>query len=115
MNGAECFSAHVTDQPSAFASELALPALDLLQQEHIGRQRMHCFGYGRGVDPLAALQVPGDQNRRLHMTTLALLSHAFPLVIWSAVGSVLSHDITIVELRGIEPLTPSMPWKCSTN
>lgn len=20
-----------------------------------------------------------------------------------------------VELRGIEPLTPSMPWKCSTN
>ncbi|SUZ88324.1 uncharacterized protein METZ01_LOCUS41178 [marine metagenome] len=24
-------------------------------------------------------------------------------------------SIGVVELRGIEPLTPSMPWKCSTN
>ena len=27
----------------------------------------------------------------------------------------LTWAFVIVELRGIEPLTPSMPWKCSTN
>jgi hypothetical protein len=30
-------------------------------------------------------------------------------------GDQSSHKAAMVELRGFEPLTPSMPWKCATS
>ena len=62
-------------------------------------RRYQPTGNQRG-GPRTPLRTPKNKTTRTLMRVRAL-----PM----------SRDITLVELRGIEPLTPSMPWKCSAN
>ena len=58
----------------------------------------------------------GERMLRLARQTLALRHQRQAAESGTQTGDVvgLNNDL-LVELRGFEPLTPSMPWRCATN
>ena len=88
-----------------------------IDEDDLTRERSVRVDYQEPFDILLSRLVPAHQHRELAEKTREN-QHArqASLTGGNGVDEVQgSHTSDLVELRGLEPLTPSMPWRCATS
>lgn len=87
------------------------------------RERSVRVDYNQPFNHLLARLVPARVHQQLQMSATTTAhredpaggSGASPGLTNGVAEAQGSHTSALVELRGFEPLTPSMPWRCATN